>query len=153
MMTTTAPRSRTRTSRPPTQAPRIRPMSSACWDTSRARLASLQAAGRDQAGVIPPLATGKRFPAEVPAANHVTAGGKELPWRLCWRDRGKQTAPTGIIGVRGQTAGRENQSVFDCRQQRCVAAFPADQIKRGGEPAHKTNTPTLGRVCHQAARP
>lgn len=50
-------------------------MSSACWDTSRARLASLQAAARDQARVIPPLAIRTRFPAKVPAANHVTAGG------------------------------------------------------------------------------
>lgn len=45
-MMTTAPRSRMSTTRPPTQAPRIRPMSSACWDTSRARLESLQAAAQ-----------------------------------------------------------------------------------------------------------
>lgn len=45
-MMTMAPRSRMRTTRPPTQAPSIRPMSSACWDTSRARLESLQAAAQ-----------------------------------------------------------------------------------------------------------
>lgn len=45
-MMTMAPRSRMRTTRPPAQAPRISPMSSACWDTSRARLESLQAAAQ-----------------------------------------------------------------------------------------------------------
>lgn len=42
-ITTMAPSRRMRTTRPPAQAPRISPMSSACWDTSRARLWSLQA--------------------------------------------------------------------------------------------------------------
>lgn len=49
-MMTIAPRSRMRTARPPAQAPRIRPMSSACWDTSRALLESLQAAAEHDRG-------------------------------------------------------------------------------------------------------
>ena len=49
-MMTMAPRSRMRTTRPPAQAPRIRPMSSACWETSRARFESLQAAAQEGRG-------------------------------------------------------------------------------------------------------
>ncbi|TNN86141.1 hypothetical protein EYF80_003558 [Liparis tanakae] len=52
---TMAPRSRMRTTRPPAQAPRIRPMSSACWDTSRARLESLQAAAPSDRGDGEPI--------------------------------------------------------------------------------------------------
>lgn len=46
MMKTMAPSSRIRTTKPPAQAPRIRPMSSACWETSRALFESLQAAAQ-----------------------------------------------------------------------------------------------------------
>lgn len=45
-MNTMAPSSRIRTTKPPAQAPRIRPMSSACWETSRALFESLQAAAK-----------------------------------------------------------------------------------------------------------
>lgn len=44
MMMMTAPSRRMRTTRPPAHTPRIRPISSECWDTSRALRWSLQAA-------------------------------------------------------------------------------------------------------------
>lgn len=59
MMTMMAPRRRMRTARPPAQIPRMSPISSDLWDTSRGRLLSLHAAGenkeeRESKGQRPP---------------------------------------------------------------------------------------------------
>lgn len=48
MMTMMAPSRRMRTARPPAQMPRMRPISSDLWDTSRGRLLSLHAAGENK---------------------------------------------------------------------------------------------------------
>lgn len=50
MMIMMAPRRRMRTASPPAQMPRMSPISSDLWDTSRGRLLSLQAAGENKAG-------------------------------------------------------------------------------------------------------
>lgn len=47
MMMMTAPNRRMRTTSPPAHTPRIRPISSECWDTSRALRWSLHAARRE----------------------------------------------------------------------------------------------------------
>lgn len=50
MMIIMAPRRRMRTASPPAQMPRMSPISSDLWDTSRGCLLSLQAAGENKAG-------------------------------------------------------------------------------------------------------